>query len=124
MAKVMLEFDSTPTTAPPPAGLKKLPSSEWRKAMLKKRLPSRFKWISGIFLLICTNGSAAVKPVGLSVSPSNPLLFGKDAHQALLVVVSYSDGTSKDVTGESGFASAKASVATVDSAGQVTAHAD
>ncbi len=92
--------------------------------MWKKRPPSRFKWISGIILLICAAGSAAVKPVGLAVSPINPLLFGEDAHQSLLVVVSFSDGTSKDVTGEVRFASAKPSVATVDSAGQVTAHAN
>jgi hypothetical protein len=92
--------------------------------MWRKRLPSRFKWISGIVLLVCTTVSAAVKPIGLAVSPINPLLFGKDAHQALLVVVSYSDGTSKDVTGEARFKSAKPSVATVDSAGQVTAHSN
>jgi hypothetical protein len=90
--------------------------------MRKKRPPSRFKWISFILPLICATGSAAVKPVGLTVSPFNPLLFGKDAHQALLVVVSYSDGTSKDVTGEVRFVSAKPLVATVDSAGEITAH--
>ena len=93
-------------------------------AMWKKRLPSRFKWISGIALVACGIGSPAVKPAGLAVYPTNPLLFGKDAHQSLLVVASYSDGTSKDVTGEARFVSAKPSVATLDSGGQVTAHAN
>jgi hypothetical protein len=65
-----------------------------------------------------------VKPLALAVSPVNPLLFGKEAHQALLVVVSYSDGTSKDVTQEARFASAKPGVATLDRAGKVTAHAN
>src|SRR5580700_11225124 len=92
--------------------------------MWKKLLLSRFKWTSGIILLIGATGSAEMKPAGLSVSPNNPLLFGKDAHQALLVLVSYSDGTSKDVTGQAHFVSAKPGVATVDSAGQVIAHAD
>src|ERR1700722_5261039 len=92
--------------------------------MWKKHQLSRFKWISGIALLAGTIGSAAVKPVGLAISPSNPLMFGKDSHQSLLVVVSYSDHTSKDVTREARFTSANARVATVDKAGLITAHAN
>ena len=61
--------------------------------MWKKRLLSRFKWISSIALLASTVGSAAVKPVALAISPTNPLLFGKNSRQSLLVLASYSDGT-------------------------------
>ena len=78
--------------------------------MSKKRLLSRFKWISGITLLAGAIGSAAMKPVELAIFPTDPLLFGKDSRQSLLVVVSYSDGTSKDVTGEAKFTSAKVRV--------------
>jgi hypothetical protein len=92
--------------------------------MWKKHLLSRFKWISGIALLAGVIGSAAVRPVELAIWPANPLLFGKDSRQSLLVVVSYSDGASKDITGEARFASAKARVATVDKAGMVTAHSN
>ncbi len=92
--------------------------------MRKKRQPSRFKWTSSLTLLICGTGLAAVRPEKLAVFPINPLLFGQDAHQALLVVVSYADGTSKDVTDDCRFASAKTSVATVDRAGQITAHSN
>ena len=92
--------------------------------MWKKHLLSRFKWISGIALLAGVTGSAAVRPVELAIWPANPLLFGKDSRQSLLVVVSYSDGASKDVTGEARFGSAKARVATVDKAGLVTAHSN
>src|SRR6202011_483204 len=120
----MLKFHSLPVAAPLQAEPRKSPSSERRKAMSKKRLLSRFKWISVIAFLTGSIGSAAVQPVGLSISPTNPLLFGKDSHQALLVVVSYSDGTSKDVTQEARFESAKARVATVDKAGVVTAHSN
>ena len=92
--------------------------------MWKKRPLSRFKWISSIALLAGAIGSAAVQPVRLAISPTNPLLFGKDSRQSLLVVASYSDGTSRDVTREARFASAKAGVATVDNAGLVTAHSN
>src|SRR5438105_1319080 len=120
----MLKFDSRPVAAPPLAERRKSLLSERRQGMLKKRLLSRFKWISGIALLAGAIGSAAVKPVGLAISPTNPLLFGKDSHQSLLVVVSYSDQTTKDVTQEARFNSANAKVATVDKAGLVTAHAN
>jgi hypothetical protein len=92
--------------------------------MWKRRPSSRFKWISSITLLACITGSAAVKPVRLSVSPADPLLFGKDSRQRLIAVISYSDGTSKDVTADARFVSAKTAVATVDKAGLVTAHAN
>ena len=92
--------------------------------MWKKHRLSLFKWISGIALLAGVTGSAAVKPVELAILPANPLLFGKDSRQSLLVVASYSDGTKKEVTGEARFTSAKAGVATVDKSGLVTAHAN
>ena len=92
--------------------------------MWKKRPPSRFKWISLTILLISSAGFASEKPVGLAVSPVNPLLFGKESRQSLLVVASYADGTNKDVTKEARFVSAKEDVATVDENGQVTAHSN
>src|ERR1700730_1317420 len=120
----MLKFDSLPVAAPLQAEPRKSPSSERRKAMSKKRLLSRFKWISVIAFLTGSIGSAAVQPVGLSISPPHPLLFGTGPHPRFVVVVSFSDGARKDVTQEARFESAKARVATVDKAGVVTAHSN
>src|SRR5260370_39546309 len=110
MGSAMLKFGSLQVLTPLPAGPRKSPSSEWRKVMWKKHLLSRFKWISGIALLAGVIGSAAVRPVELAIWPANPLLFGKDSRQSLLVVVSYSDTASKDVTRAARFTSAKARV--------------
>ncbi len=43
-------------------------------------------------------GAAPRVPRKLTVSPGNPLLFGKGSSQRLTAVVEYSDGTVQDVT--------------------------
>jgi hypothetical protein len=65
--------------------------------------------------------AAAPQPVKLILTPSNPLLFGKDSKQALVAVAKYSDGTEQDVTSRTRFESSKPAVASVDASGVVTA---
>ncbi|HWB95410.1 MAG TPA: DUF1549 domain-containing protein, partial [Bryobacteraceae bacterium] len=73
-----------------------------------------------LFLAISLT-AASRTPVKLVVEPGNPLLFGKDSRQQLVVVLRYSDGTEEDVTSKTRFSSARPSVAEVDTAGIVTA---
>src|SRR5262245_9899139 len=63
-------------------------------------------------------------PKSLSIEPSNPLLFGQNATQALVVVARYSDGSEQDITKQSQFFSARPTVASVGPNGLITAHAD
>src|SRR2546427_2592500 len=59
----------------------------------------------------------------LSIEPVNPLLFGQNATQSLVVVARYPDGSEQEVTKQSQFSSARPLVASVDSGGLITAHA-
>jgi hypothetical protein len=73
--------------------------------------------------LISLSTAFAAAPTTLSIQPVNPLLFGQGATQALVVIARYADGSEQDITNQSQFSAAKPSVASVDSAGKITAHA-
>src|SRR5438094_144862 len=78
-------------------------------------------------LLLLTSISTALvalppTPKTLSIEPVNPLLFGQGATQALVVVAHYADGTEREITDQSQFSAARPAIASVDSAGVVTAH--
>jgi hypothetical protein len=80
-------------------------------------------------LLILTSISTALlaspqTPKSISIQPVNPLLFGQGATQALVVVARYADGSEHEITDQSQFSAAKPAVATVDSSGVITAHAN
>src|SRR5262249_7552082 len=77
------------------------------------------------FLIIClTSAALTAAPVSISVQPANPLLFGQGSTQALVVTARYADGTEQEITKLSQFSAAKGSVASVDSAGVITANAN
>src|SRR5947209_10750470 len=81
-----------------------------------------------IRLLLLTSISTALlaippTPKSLSIEPVNPLLFGQGATQALVVVAHYADGSEREITNQTQFSAARPSIATVDSAGLVTARA-
>ncbi len=74
-----------------------------------------------LLLLPALLGAAPLAPQRLSLIPSNPLLFGRGAQQALAVVARYADGTEEDVTAQARFHSQAPAVAVVDAAGVVRA---
>jgi hypothetical protein len=80
-------------------------------------------------LLILTSISTALlaappTPKSISIQPVNPLLFGQGATQTLVVVGHFADGSEREIDEQSQFSSAKPSVASVDSHGVITAHAN
>ncbi len=78
-------------------------------------------------LFIFMTASLAAAPrtaLKLSVTPRNPLLFGKGARQPLVVVVHYSNGTEEEVTSRAGFEPDKKTIATVDRQGMVYAQSN
>ncbi len=68
--------------------------------------------------------SAAGTPVKLALVPENPLLFGKNARQRLLVVAHYADGASQDVTARASLRSERPAVADLVEPGVIRANAD
>jgi hypothetical protein len=77
--------------------------------------------IISLALAAAFSTAAVHEPVKISVLPTNPLLFGKGARQALVVVAQYPDGTEEDVTQRARFAAQNAAVATVDEKGTIRA---
>ena len=71
-------------------------------------------------LLLLSAFGLAKTPQSVSVHPANPMLFGKGARQALIVVAHYADGSEEDVTPEAHFTSLKPAVVTVDGTGMIT----
>ena len=58
-----------------------------------------------ILVLSAPLWAATRTPVNLFLAPSNPFLFGKGSHQALVAVVQSSDGTEEEVTAQARFSS-------------------
>jgi len=65
--------------------------------------------------------SEAARPVKLDIFPKNPVLDRSGSKQQMLVVASFADGTSRDVTRDAVFESSNFEVATVSGSGQVKA---
>ncbi|MBI3680503.1 MAG: DUF1553 domain-containing protein [Acidobacteria bacterium] len=63
-------------------------------------------------------------PLKLSITPNNPLLFGKGSTQRLVVMVEYADGGSEEITANAVFQSAKPAVATVSADGLIRAESN
>ncbi len=82
--------------------------------------PLRAEAHSTVWLLLI----AVVLPLHaakLTITPENPLLFGKSARQALVVTVQSAGGVERDVTAEAKFRTDRATVATVDAQGVIHA---
>lgn len=65
--------------------------------------------------------AGASRPVSITLSPENPLLFGKDTRQQVAVVAHFADGATRDVTKDAAFTSEKPAVAEVAEPGVVVA---
>jgi len=74
-------------------------------------------------LLFLASLAPARTAQSLSVRPANPLLFGKGARQAIIVVAHFDDGSEEEVTADATFTSAQPSVARVDKGGIIVAEA-
>ncbi|MFN7924355.1 MAG: DUF1549 and DUF1553 domain-containing protein [Bryobacteraceae bacterium] len=66
----------------------------------------------------------AAAPVKITLSPQNPLMFGKGSLQRMSVIAHYADGATADVTTDARFDSNQIAVAAVAGDGAVTAHSD
>jgi hypothetical protein len=80
--------------------------------------------IRQLVALISASTAFAATPTSLSIQPVNPLLFGQGSTQALVVTAHYPDGSEQEISQQSQFSAANPSVASVDSSGIITAHAD
>ena len=65
--------------------------------------------------------SEATRPVKLEIFPKNPILDRSGQKQQMLVIATFADGVSRDVSRDSIFESSNFEVATVSGAGQVKA---
>src|SRR5262245_11321631 len=59
--------------------------------------------------------------VRVMLEPSNPIIFGANLTQTLIVSGKYSDGSLRDLTRQASFSSSDPAIATVDSSGTVKA---
>src|SRR5262245_49046139 len=57
----------------------------------------------------------------ITLEPSNPIIFGANLTQTLIVTGKYSDGSLRDLTRQASFTSSDPAVATVDPSGMVKA---
>ncbi len=64
-------------------------------------------------ILITTAVSGAARPARLSISPENPLLFGKGSRQKIVAVAHFADGRTEDVTAQAQFDSERSAVASL-----------
>jgi hypothetical protein len=81
------------------------------------------KLFASFLLAAVMSLAAAEKPVQLTITPANPLLFGQHATQRLVVTASYPGGRIADVTAEAAYSSESEPIATVSREGIVRAEA-
>src|SRR5215510_928348 len=83
----------------------------------------------GLSLMMTSTGAKGRRPSGerdatlahIMLEPSNPIIFGANLTQTLIVSGKYSDGSLRDLTRQASFKSSDPAVATVDPSGTVKA---